>query len=237
MSDVTPLYERALVLYKEDNLEEAARLMEELITKDPQHRDGLEALGVIYGKMKRFDEAIALMKRLAAMDPENIMAHANMSQFYMLKGMIAEAEREQAEARRLSWKAELRAKKVSDSEIRKKEEEEKEQARASVERRIEQYKQVIAYDPADVLGYFTLGSVYLQARRFTEASETLAKAIEADPAHSPSYAALGEALEHTGKLSEAAEVYRRGVRVADEKGDIIPLRKMEARLRKLESQL
>ncbi len=226
-------FHKALHLFKENKFDESAKVLEEVLAKNPNDQDALEALGVIYGKLDRLDDAIGLMKRLVKINPDHIMAHSNLSMFYMLKKMIQEAEVEQAEARRLSWKAELKAKKMSDSDIQKLSlEDEKTQAEAIL-RKIEQYKKVIEFDPKDVLGYFTLGTAFMQAKRYQEAADTFKKAVEVGPEHSPSYSGYGEALEALGKTQEAIQIYKAGVPVADKKGDIIPLRKMENRLRKL----
>ena len=102
-----------------------------------------------------------------------------------------------------------------------------------MERRIERYKKVIQLDPNDVLGYFSLGSAYLDAKRLSEAKSLFEKAVEVDPKHSPSYFSLGLALESLDQKKEAVQIYTKGVQVADERGDMIPLKKMQARLEML----
>lgn len=233
MDETKSLYQEAISFFKQNDLERAGELLEKALKIDPKGEDFLEALGVIYGKDNKFQEAIVLMKKLVELNPDHVMAHSNLSQFYMRLGMIHEAEVEQAEARRLSWKAELRAKKMSESDIEKTILQESQVSDEVIQKKIEQYKKVIEYDPNDVLGYFTLGSAYVQGKYYAEAAETLKKGIEKNPKHSPSYSNLGEALEVLGKKEEAISIYKQGIPVADENGDIIPLRKMESRLRKL----
>ncbi|PIQ84997.1 MAG: hypothetical protein COV74_10375 [Candidatus Omnitrophica bacterium CG11_big_fil_rev_8_21_14_0_20_45_26] len=231
--DAHQLYQEALRLFKAYKYEESTHLLEESLTLEPRHANALEALGVIYGKLNRLDEAIQLMKRLAEIDPDHVMAHTNLSQFYVRKGMIQEAEAEQAEARRLSWKAELRAQNKTESEINALTQAEEEKEKESALRKIEQYRKVIDFDPNDVLGYFSLGSAYAQAKQFEDSMNAFKKAIEVDPKHSPSYVGLGEAFEALGKKEEALQIYKQGIPVADDRGDIVPLRKMENRVRKL----
>lgn len=232
---VKTLYQQALQSFKSNQFETSIQLLEQAKAISPRDPDILEALGVMYGKVERFNEAISLMQELAKIDPDHIMAHANLSQFYVRKGMIDEAEREQAEARRLSWKAELRANKKSDFEIEQISIEESKVQAEQVQKKIEQYQKVIEFDPKDVLGYFSLGSVYFQAKRFQEAILAFQKAIQMSPEHSPSYVGLGEAFEALGKKEDAIRIYQAGIPVADQKGDMVPLRKMESRLRKLKS--
>ena len=211
--------------------------LERVLISDPEHADAMEALGVCYWKVDRLDQAIETMKRLAKARPNHIMAHSNLSRFYVQKGMILEAEREQAEARRLSWKAELKAQKsapTGQSRELTPEEEKRERVR-ELHDRITRYRKVIELDPADVLGYFSVGTAYLDGDRLEEAREAFHKAIQVDPNHSPSFFSLGVALESLKRKDEAIDIYKKGIRVADERGDMIPLRKMEARLKMLQT--
>ena len=230
------LDQESLKLYHSGNLNQAIVKLEESVTIDPRFSDGLETLGIFYSKANRLDDAIETMKRLAKVSPNHVMAHANLSRFYVEKGMILEAEQEQAEARRLSWKAELKAQKQVPGTREQTPEEEARDREKELAGRLERYQKVIELDPNDVLGYFSLGSAYLDAHRLEEAHKTFEKAIQVDPKHSPSFFSLGLALESLGKKSEAIHIYEQGTKVADEKGDIIPLRKMEARLRQLKIQ-
>ena len=212
---------------KNEQWAEAVSSLEAALKLDPKSEDAYEALAVIFGKMGRLDEAIESIKKLIAVNPDHIMAHANLSRFYQQKGMIFEAEAEQAEARRLSWKFELQSSGGDPDALLG-----DEQADAArIQEKIERYKKVIELDPKDVLGYFTLGSALHEAKRFHEASDILSQAILADPQHSPSYVILGLCYEAMGNAFKAKITYETGIPVAQGRGDIIPLRKMESRLR------
>ena len=151
------------------------------------------------------------------------MAHTNLSRCFVAKGMILEAEHEQAEARRLTWKAELKSKK-------------KDMPKIDYEEQIARFKEVIDLDPADVLGYFSLGNAYLDSGRKREAMETFEKAVEVDPQHSSSYLGLGLSLESLGDLEKAKKIYARGIKVAEGRGDMMTQKKMESHLRRLQAQ-
>lgn len=235
MDAVRRLHEQSLASFRAGNLIAAIAKLEQALSLNPKDPDVLEALGVCYSKVDRLDDAIGMMKRLAKVSPNHIMAHTNLSRFYVQKGMILEAEQEQAEARRLSWKAELKGLKEVQShraEERTPAEQERERIR-EFEDRISRYKKVIALDPNDVLGYFSLGTACLEAKRLKEAKEALERAVEVDPQHSQSYFHLGLALESLNQKGKAIRVYEQGVEVAHARGDMIPLRKMEARLKML----
>lgn len=229
VDEASHLYHEAVALSQNKNFELSIAKLEKAIQLDPNFPDALEVLGILYSKANRLEDAIEMMKRLARVAPNHIMAHTNLSRFYVQKGMILEAEQEQAEARRLSWKAELKEQKLAGAKSKSPEEEAHDQAK-DIETRIQRYQKVIELDPNDVLGYFSLGSTYLDAKRLEDAQVTFKKAIAIDPNHSPSYFSLGLALESLGRKKEAVQVYQKGLPVAESKGDMIPQKKMQARL-------
>ncbi len=96
--DPRAAYEKAVDLFGQGKLEEAAAAFQELIEAHPNHVDAYEAIGMVYYRMGRVDDAIEWTERLAAVDPSHAMAHSNLSVFYMKKGMKERAEEEKAKA-------------------------------------------------------------------------------------------------------------------------------------------
>ena len=92
------LYGKALDLFAEQKLIDAAGLLAQAVQEDPRFADAHEALGVIYARLDRVDEAIECMNRVLEIDPGSVMAHTNLSVFYMKKGMKEKAEEEKAKA-------------------------------------------------------------------------------------------------------------------------------------------
>lgn len=222
MSNSQTLYDEALALFRVENYEGAIQKLEFLVQQDPVFEDAYEALALLSQKAGRLNEAIEWAKKWIRLNPLAIMAHTNLSRFYVAKGMIAEAEHEQGEARRLGWIEELKTKKMAMPKVDPKE-------------KIERYKKVIELDPADVLGYYTLGDAYLENGMNREAVETFTKAIAVDPKHSSSYLGLGTAYQALGEREKAKEIFQKGIAVADERGDVMPMKKMQARLSQLTS--
>ncbi len=214
------LYNEAFDLFRAEKLPEAIQKLESLLQSNPSFEDAYEALAVLYSRAKRLDDAIEMAKKWIRLNPHALMAHTNLSRFYMEKGMIAEAEHEQGEARRLSWAAELKKKKIEMPKVDPKE-------------KIARYQKVIELDPNDILGYYTLGDAYLENGMYREAVETFTRGLQIDPKHSSSYYGLGQAHQALGEVEKAKEVFKKGVAVASERGDVMPQRKMEARLRQL----
>lgn len=214
------LYEEALELFKNQRLSEAIQRLESLLMNDPSFEDAYEALAIFYAKAARLDEAIETVKKWIRLNPQAKMAYTNLSRFYVQKGMIAEAERAQGEARKLGWIEELKQKKMAIPKVDPKE-------------KIERFKKVIALDPRDVLGYYSLGDAYLENSMFREAAETFEKAVRVDPNHSSSYWGLGQAYQALGEKEKAVEIFKKGISIAESRGDVMTQKKMEARLRQL----
>lgn len=214
------LYHEAMQDYRNNTIEPAVEKLQTILASYPTFEDAYEALAVIFYSQKKYDEATEIIRKWIKLNPESIMAQTNLSRCFVAKGMIMEAETAQAEARRLTWKAELKAKKI-------------EMPKVDYAEQIDRFKQVIELDPADVLGYFSLGNAYLDSGKKREALETFQKAVEVDPKHSSSYLGLGMSLESLGDVKKAREIYEKGARVAEEKGDLMTQKKMESRLRSL----
>ena len=74
------LLNEALQEYKKhENLDKPIAILREAIDIYPKHAEVYEALGVFLAKQDKLDEAIALMKRLTEINPQEIMAHTNLS--------------------------------------------------------------------------------------------------------------------------------------------------------------
>lgn len=222
-SEAFELYQDALADYKSESLQTAVEKLQTALELDGGLEDAYEALSVILYDLKKYDEAIQWIKKWILVNPNSVMSHTNLSRCYVAKDMILEAEQEQAEARRLGWKEELQNSGGKVSEI-------------NHEAQIQKFKQVIEYDPKDVLGYYSLGNAYWEAGKKRDASDAYEKAVDVDPSHSSSYLGLGIALVALGDLEKAKKIFTRGIITANQNGDLVPLKKMEAHLRGIEKK-
>jgi Tfp pilus assembly protein PilF len=81
------------------------------LAADPRYTDAMHGLIRIYQDREQVEDAIALARHIAEIDPEDVLAHTSLSILYQKKGMVAEAEVEANKARILGWKHQLRAQK------------------------------------------------------------------------------------------------------------------------------
>ena len=226
------LYDDALARFERDQDDEDASaipLLKEAVLLHPTFEDAYEVLGVILHRHHRVDEAIHYMQILAKMNPDCLMAHTNLSVFYVAKGMIDAAEEEKAKAAVLQIQAasnERAAKEMAEQERRRLEEEARE--------RIAMFEEVLEIDPDDPVATFGLGKAYIQLQHYEKAIPYLEHSTEVQKDYSAAYLDLGKCHEFLGRNAEAIAAYTDGIAVASRKGDLMPLREMERRLTALQ---
>jgi folate-binding protein YgfZ len=221
-------YERALNEFTTGSEQKAIEELREAIKLDPMLADAYEALGVALSRQEQIDEAIAVMKQLDRLDPESIMAHANLSVFYMQKGDKEAAEEEKAKAmsiRMTQMAREFGQQKAKEEEDRKR--------KAEAEQRMGMFRQVLEIDPDDFLANAGMGSAYVDMEKFEDALPYLQKALAVRPTHTVAYVTLAQAYEQLGRIDDAVQVYTTGVAVAAQRGDLTPMKEMQSQLERL----
>ncbi len=101
------LYDEAIDLFADGNLEQAVAKYREAIAIDPSYVDAWHGLGMAYNDLQQHDQAIEAGKKLCELTPDDVLAHTTLSRFYQSANMIPEAEAEGAKARMLDWKRQL----------------------------------------------------------------------------------------------------------------------------------
>lgn len=230
------LFDQALDLFtRQNDTEQAIERLEEALYLNPAYEDAFEALGVILSKHENaegyIDKAISVMEKLVALNPDSIMAHANLSVFYLEKGDKEKAEEEKA----ISMSIRMReAAKLAMQE--KKEKEDKEALIKESQERIKMFLQVLEIDAEDLFANQGLGNCYNILGEYDKAEEYLQKAIAIKPNHTQCYEDLAAALAGQGKIKEAVSAYQKGIEVAAQKGDMQPLKRMKEKLSALEAK-
>jgi Flp pilus assembly protein TadD len=84
---------------------------------------------------------------------------------------------------------------------------------------------------------FSLGNEYLKAGQPAGAVGHLQRAVELDAEYSAAWKLLGKALAESGQRAEALTAYRKGIDVAERKGDKQAAKEMAVFASRLEKQL
>jgi len=101
-------YYAALDLVSEGEQERALAQYEKSLQVDPTFTEAMHGMARALQDLNRLDEAIAVSKRIAEIDPDDVLAHTSLSVLYQMKGMLPEAEAEGNKARILGWKQQLK---------------------------------------------------------------------------------------------------------------------------------
>jgi Fe-S cluster biosynthesis and repair protein YggX len=101
------------------------------------------------------------------------------------------------------------------------------------EARIEQFKKMAEADPDNELGHFSLGRAYLDAGKYAEAAASLERAISLNANLSKAYQLLAETLLKMNLRDPAIARLTQGVKIADERGDVLPRNEMMQKLKEL----
>ena len=78
------------------------------LAADPVFTEAMHGMARTLQDLNRLDEAILVAKRIAELDPDDVLAYTSLSVLYQKKGMIPEAEAEANKARILGWKQQLK---------------------------------------------------------------------------------------------------------------------------------
>ena len=94
--------------------------------------------------------------------------------------------------------------------------------------RIEQFRKLTADNPADPLGFFSLGRAQLESGAADDAVLSLQRALALDAKLSRAYQLLARAQLALGRRDEALKTLHAGVTVAQQRGDQMPKNEMLA---------
>lgn len=108
VADLMQHYMKGLELFGQNRHREAIEEYDHALRIEPDRTDVILAKATAQMNAGLLDEAVATGKRLVELDAEDPFAHTTLSMIYQRKNMIEEAEKEQAKARMLSWKQELK---------------------------------------------------------------------------------------------------------------------------------
>ncbi len=222
------LYDQAMKLFLQDREEEAIELLKQELQQNQQSLDAWEALGVIYDRQGKHQKAIEAMEELKKRSPKHLMAHVNLSLYYMKIGDKERAEDYQAQATRLSLEQRIQSQEGGKAQV----DDEAERIK-KLEDRIQRFKAIIELDPDDVLGHFGVGKASLDLKRYREAVTHFENVLKIEKHYSVAWANLGRAYAALGEEEEARKTFEKGIQIAEEKGDLMPARDMKVRLEKL----
>lgn len=94
-------------------------------------------------------------------------------------------------------------------------------------------KKLLLQGQDSVILRFGLGNALFKSGQAAEAVPHLKAAIEFDPEYSAAWKVLGKALVEIGDKQQAIEVYKKGILVAEKKGDRQAVKEIRVFLKRL----
>ena len=101
----------------------------------------------------------------------------------------------------------------------------------------ERLEQMLAGGKDNALLRFSLGNECLNAHDPASACIHLKRALEHDPEYSAAWKLYGRALADSARPEEALVAYRRGIEVAEKKGDKQAAKEMQVFARRIEKKI
>ena len=101
-------YYAALDLFADGKHDDALAEYGKASEADPTFTEALHGMARTLQDLERLDEAIDVSRKIAEIDPDDVLAHTSLSVLYQKKNMIPEAEAEANKARVLGWKQQLK---------------------------------------------------------------------------------------------------------------------------------
>jgi len=151
-------------------LQEAQRLYRTILEREPRHPDALHLLGVLFGQIGRYEDAVAHIEAALAVDPNSAMFQSSLAQVLTRAGRLADAAAilEQVVAREpQSFQAfsDLGAVLQESGEL---------------DRAIEAYRRAISINAQAAVVHFNLGTALKQQDRTREALTSVERAVTID---------------------------------------------------------
>ena len=98
---------------------------------------------------------------------------------------------------------------------------------------IKNLETILAGGQDNALLRFSLGTAYFKAKQYPQATEHFAKALKFDPEYSAAWKLYGKTLSQNGENTAAIDAYKKGIEVAERKGDVQAAKEMQIFLNRL----
>lgn len=191
-------------LHRSGRLKDAEALYRKLLEAIPDWPDVLNLLAILRVHRSHEDDAVELLQRAVAIDPDYAAAHNNLGNVFKLLGRLDEAE---AAYRRVLELAPEHADAWNNLGLVYRIQDRPEDAEKALRRAIQA-------NPELVDAHYNLGALLHSQSRPEEATESLQRVLALNANYRLAYNILGPLLYLLGRRDEAAEIYRRWLKLS-----------------------
>ena len=100
--------------------------------------------------------------------------------------------------------------------------------------RLEQFKEFVEMDPSDTFSRYALAMEYMGTGQYADAIAQFVEVLKLDPTYSAAYFQAGIASRKSDQIDQARDYLKRGIEVADKKGDRHASNEMQQALQDIE---
>ena len=189
------------LLIVSNRLEDARKLNDEILKRNPQETEALIYRGQIQLRQGRSGDAATTLETAIKNDPDNGLAHYHLGVALDQQGNGSRAESEWREAARLRPDLIDVQRALAGLALRQGDMESLKQAAG----------QIIALQPKSAEGYALRSASFLTGKKFSEAEQDARRALDVAPANAAGSLALGNLKLAQSKFGEAARAFEQGL--------------------------
>lgn len=105
------------------------------------------------------------------------------------------------------------------------------------QKKIEQFKRLIADDPSNDMAYFSLGNAFFESEQYDQAGDTFEQCAKINEAMTKAYQLAGDAYIKAGHHDKAKLILTKGYIEATTRGDMLPQKAIAQLLESINEQL
>lgn len=102
------LFDQAVDLVAEGELDRAITLYRDALAVDPEYADAWEGLSMALADLQQWSDAIQAAHHVVEITPDDQLPYTNLSRIYQRAGDVPKAEEWAAKGRVLDWKRQLK---------------------------------------------------------------------------------------------------------------------------------
>lgn len=204
----TPL-QQAIALHKAGDLPAAGSAYQTLLKDDPDNANILQLLGAVRAAEENYNEAIALMEKSLAINPNQVHVWCNIARSYKRHKLFEKAQNAYQKATLLDPTSPESFNGLGViAEIQ-----------GDLNLAIKHYAKAVEIKPLYLTALQNLGHAYLKLKRYPEAESYFTQALRLKPRGQDLINALGTTQQRQRKLAQAKSTYLSAIAFPPEYGD------------------
>jgi len=200
-SDADVLFDTALQYYQSGNLQQAEMICRQTVKGEPGRADAWYMLGLISGRMGRYDESVCYIDKAILINPDEHFYYNDIGVSLKFKGSLNEAKERLEKA--IELKPDYAEAYDNLGAVL--------QDMGLFDEAVTNHRKSLLLNPYCSVAYNNLGNTLREQGFYDEAVENFKKALSLKPDYAEAYSNMGLALTEKGALDEAVENCRKAL--------------------------